>query len=227
MSAVWWIQVGNKVCSHCRPLVVHEKRPHGKGKPCVEQEDFVQPNCVPPKSSHQIMGTSRSLLLSSLHLPLSCNHPRAGSDGGLIISDVNDKPDDKSWDLMGSLNPSQPASKICFVKLPSGQNNDKTLSHSCSGYFFTCRKCDFGRAYFALHIAYGAPCSASKALRPLPLPVNSAMGAQELLVWAQNVIWPSRCHLGGTRKRRCWRNIAWSSAPALTKIHPSPPPGYF
>lgn len=72
------------------------------------------------------------------------------------MSDVNDKPDDKSWDLTRSLNPSQPASKICFVKLPSRQNSDKTLSHSCSRYFSTCPKCDFGQAYVALCIAYGA-----------------------------------------------------------------------
>ena len=139
------------------------------------------PNCAPPKSSHRTTGTSRSLLLSFPRLPLSRNHPLTGSDGSLIVSDVNDKPDDKSWDLTRSLNPSQPASKICFVKLPSRQNSDKTLSHSRSGYFSTCHKSDFGRPYFALRIAYGALRSPSEALCPPPLPINSAMGAQELL----------------------------------------------
>lgn len=148
---------------------------------------FVLPNRAPPKSSHRTTGTSRSLLLSSLPLPLSRNHPFTESDGSLIISDVNEKTDDKGWDLTRSLNPSQPASKICFVKLPSRQNSDKILSRSCNAYFSTCHKCDFGRAYFALRIVYGVLRSPSKALCPLPLPVNSAVGAQELLTRAQNV----------------------------------------
>lgn len=85
------------------------------------------------KSSHQPTVTSRSLLLSSLRVPLSHNHPLPGSEGSLITSDVKDKSVDNS-SLTRSLKLSQPASKVCFVNLPSRQN--KSLSHSCGVFFY-------------------------------------------------------------------------------------------
>lgn len=154
---------------------------HGAGR-LYKHLKFVLPNCASPKSSHQTTGTPRSLLLSLLHLPLSHNHPLTASDSRLIMSDVNDKRDYKSWDLMRSLNTSQPASKICFIQLPSRQNRDKTLSHSCSGYFRTCRKHDFGRAYVALRISYGVHfCSSPLSLRGLVSSFFASYSAQELL----------------------------------------------
>lgn len=76
---------------------------------------------------------------------------------------------------MRSLNPSWPGREIYFDNSPNFQNSKETLSKSRWRYFSTCHAHALGRAY---SVQQDDP---SKALCPLPSPVDVGVRAQEIL----------------------------------------------